>query len=163
MSRVDASRIGWGDSCENDVILSTIMKLPPEDILHLLMFRHRYTKASLIQFVRLKNPSIEQSIETFSEAILLTIAERELSIFSQLALNGAPDESSVYFPPSGFPYRHGGVIDYRKRELEALRERYNGDAGKGVCVYPVEELGEDVAEVFYVKAAVHPGLLVASV
>lgn len=162
MSRADASRIGWGDPVENDVILATMMKLAPEDVLHLLMFRHRYTtKASLVRFIRLKNPSIEQSIETFSEAIMLTIHEREMMIANE----GGPDalEPGVYFPhPSGFPCRWGGVIDYRSRELERLREVYDKDAGKGIH-YCIEDELSDLPHVIYVKAAVHPGLLIASV
>lgn len=139
-----------------------MMKLSPEDVLHLLLFRHRYaTKASLVQFIRLKNPSIEQSIETFSEAIMRTIHEREMMIASE----GGQDalEPGVYFPqPSGFPCRWGGVIDYRNRQLEKLREVYDKDAGKGIHYCIEEELG-DLASVIYVKAAVHRGLLVASV
>ncbi|KAK4216192.1 hypothetical protein QBC37DRAFT_280095 [Rhypophila decipiens] len=162
MSRADASSIGWGDSVENDVILATMMKLSPEDVLHLLISRHQYaTKASLVQFIRLKNPSIEQSIETFSEAIMLTINERELAIVSE----GDPDalEPGVYFPqPSGFPCRWGGVVDYRDAVLEKLREVYDNDAGKGIHYCIGEEL-PDLPSVIYVKAAVHPGLLDASV
>ncbi|GAB1313348.1 F-box domain-containing protein [Madurella fahalii] len=120
LTRVEAARIGWGDPVENDHILATIMKLRPDDILHLLVYRHRYaTKGSIIQFVRLRHPRIEESIETFSEAIIDVIREREGML--------GPDD--LYFPLSGFPRRYGGIIDHETPETEELRVVYNTDAG----------------------------------
>ncbi|KAK4164999.1 hypothetical protein QBC43DRAFT_288211 [Cladorrhinum sp. PSN259] len=70
LRRAAAERIGWGEGAENDHILSTIMRLLPEDILHLLLYRHRYaTKTSVIQFARMRNPWIEESTETLSFAL----------------------------------------------------------------------------------------------
>ncbi|KAM7208588.1 hypothetical protein V8F20_001011 [Naviculisporaceae sp. PSN 640] len=162
MSTAEACRIGWGEPIENDVILATMMKLSPEDVLHLLMFRHRYaSKASLIRFIRLKSPDIEQSIETFSEAIMRTICERQGMIADEEGPNAL--EPGSYFPwPCGFPSRWGGVIDYPNRRLEKLREVYDKDAGKGIH-YCIEEELSDLPHVVYVKAAVRPGRLVASV
>ncbi len=49
--------MGWGDVVENRDVLDTMLKLAPEDILHLLAYRHRYaTKASVVQFIRLRHP-----------------------------------------------------------------------------------------------------------
>lgn len=57
MSKEEATRIGWGEFSDNREIIHTMMKLPPEDLLHLLVYRHRYaTKASVIRFVRLRHP-----------------------------------------------------------------------------------------------------------
>ncbi|KAK4111158.1 hypothetical protein N656DRAFT_780960 [Canariomyces notabilis] len=57
LTRAEAGRIGWGDLDENGQILATVMKLRPEDILHLLLFRHRYaTKESIVDAIRLRHP-----------------------------------------------------------------------------------------------------------
>jgi hypothetical protein len=57
LTREEGARVGWGDVPENLDIVDTMMKLRPEDVLHLLVYRHRYaTKASVVQFVRLKHP-----------------------------------------------------------------------------------------------------------
>ncbi|KAK4228386.1 hypothetical protein QBC38DRAFT_156092 [Podospora fimiseda] len=70
LSIAEAERIGWGEGTENDHVLATIMRLMPEDILHLLIYRHRYaSKTSVIQFARLRNPWIENSMETLSLAL----------------------------------------------------------------------------------------------
>ncbi|KAK0708989.1 hypothetical protein B0T26DRAFT_654380 [Lasiosphaeria miniovina] len=131
LSRAEAARIGWGDPIENDHILATIMKLCPEDILHLLVHRHRYaTKTSVIQFVRLSNPFIEDSIEMFTQAIEVVLWEREKMLVAE---NGDDAlEPDMYFPSSsGFPRRYGGIIDHRKAATERLRATYSHDAGKG--------------------------------
>lgn len=145
LTRAEAVRIGWGDPIENDHILSTMMKLAPEDILHLLVYRHRYaTKGSIVQFVRLRHPTyvvsfsplrkslltklprIEDSIETFSVAILDMLHEREGEL-------GSEDLHSCL---SGFPWRCGGIIDHELAELEELRAVYNRDAGSGTSLLP---------------------------
>lgn len=57
LTREEGARVGWGDVTENADIVSTMMKLSPEDLLHLLVYRHRYaTKGSVVQFVRLQHP-----------------------------------------------------------------------------------------------------------
>lgn len=107
-----ASRIGWGDTPENSLILSTIMRLSPEDILHLLVYRHRYaTKASVVQLIRMRNPWIEESTETFSTAIMYATHERP-------KLTGTPN---LPFPVPGFPGRYGGIVDHERTETEEAR------------------------------------------
>ncbi|KAK3372788.1 hypothetical protein B0T24DRAFT_529768 [Lasiosphaeria ovina] len=155
LSRAEAARIGWGDPIENDHILATIMKLCPEDILHLLVHRHRYaTKTSVIQFVRLRNPFIEDSIEMFTQAIEVVLWEREKMLVAE---NGDDAlEPGMYFPSSsGFPRRYGGIIDHRKAATERLRATYSHDAGKGThhFVFP---------RAMYILATVPVGRLVPS-
>ncbi|KAK3314929.1 hypothetical protein B0H66DRAFT_605850 [Apodospora peruviana] len=158
LSRAEASRIGWGDPIENDFILATIMKLRPEDILHLLVFRHRYTtKQSLIQFIRLKNPWIEQSIETFTEATETVLRERERMLIDEKGSDAL--DPGLYFPQSGFPFRHGGVVDHGDRNIERLRAKYAHDAGKGTHYSTVNE---EYADGLYLRAAVPMGQLVAT-
>jgi hypothetical protein len=56
-TKEENARIGWGGLTENTDIVRTMMKLQPDDLLHLLVYRHRYaTKASVIRFVRLRYP-----------------------------------------------------------------------------------------------------------
>lgn len=62
--------------------------------------------------------SIEDSVESFSEAILDVMRERNVGLFWP-------------FPCSGFPAFHGGILDHRERETERLRVIYSTDAGSG--------------------------------
>lgn len=131
LSWVEAARVGWGDVVENRQVLRTIMKLRPEDILFLLVNRHRFaTKASIIQFARLKNPWIEDSVETFSDAIQWALWERERQLvaeYGQRALH-----RRWYFPRMGFfPRPWGGIADYKRPETEQLRGIYSRDTGAG--------------------------------
>ncbi|KXX80673.1 hypothetical protein MMYC01_202113 [Madurella mycetomatis] len=149
LTRAEAARIGWGDPVENDHILATIMKLRPDDILHLLVYRHRYaTKGSIVQFVRLRHPRIEDSIETFSEAAIDVIRERENML--------GPDD--MYFPLSGFPRPYGGIVDHETPETEELRVVYNTDAGSERYHYPPSR--HDIDR--YMASTVPLGRLVAS-
>ncbi|KAK3387242.1 hypothetical protein B0H63DRAFT_154092 [Podospora didyma] len=155
LSRAEAARVGWGDPVENDHILATIMKLCPEDILHILVYRHQYaTKASLVQFVRLRNPFIEDSIEMFSESIQIVLRERERMLLDELGTDALAPGS--YFPSSsGFPKRYGGIIDHRKAATERLRDTYSKDAGKGFHLFHLPRQ-------YYICVAVPAGRLVAS-
>ncbi|KAK0740832.1 hypothetical protein B0T18DRAFT_217662 [Schizothecium vesticola] len=131
LSWVEAARVGWGDVKENRQVLRTIMKLQPEEILFLLVNRHRFaTKASIIQFARLKNPWIEDSVETFSDAIQWALWERERQLvaeYGQRALH-----RRWYFPRMGFfPRPWGGIADYKRPETEQLRGVYSRDTGAG--------------------------------
>ncbi|KAK0634706.1 hypothetical protein B0T17DRAFT_502329 [Bombardia bombarda] len=156
LSRAEAARIGWGDPIENDQILGTILKLRPEDILHLLTFRHRYaTKASLVEFIRLKNPWIENSVETFSRSLMTVICERERILERERGSNALA--RGLYFPPS-FPARYGGIVNYEEPEVEQLRDKFSQDAGKGTHYY----IDDEFAPTRYIKWTVPPGLLVAS-
>jgi hypothetical protein len=63
------ARIGWGDYPINSDIVNTMMKLLPDDILHLLVYRHRYaTKSSVIDFVRLRHPRYVQILSSTSSS-----------------------------------------------------------------------------------------------
>jgi hypothetical protein len=62
--------------------------------------------------------SIEDSVETFSEAILDVMRERNVGLFWP-------------FPSSGFPAFHGGILDHKEPETERLRAVYGTDAGSG--------------------------------
>jgi hypothetical protein len=66
---------GWGDNTENDDVLSTMMKLRLDEILHLLVYRHRYaTEQSVIQFVRLRHPRYVSPLLCLSWQLPWTIA-----------------------------------------------------------------------------------------
>ena len=132
--------MGWGDVAENRDVLDTMLKLAPEDILHLLVYRHRYaTKASVVQFIRLRHPryasspclppltprletnhtpSIEDSVETFSNAILDVMEMRGVG-------------PNWPFPCGGYPSHVGGILDHKEPEKELLRATYAADGGTG--------------------------------
>ncbi|KAK1761135.1 hypothetical protein QBC47DRAFT_22220 [Echria macrotheca] len=140
LSWAEAARVGWGDQGENLLILGTLMKLRPEDILYLLVHRHRFaTKASIIQFARFKNPWIEDSVETLTDSVQWALWERE----RQLVVEYGPRalDRRWYFPPRGyFPRPWGGIVDYKRAESEQLRDVYNRDTGAGVT-YWIDEHG----------------------
>ncbi|SPQ27688.1 4d30a0e5-42d4-4a09-afc6-e2612d422c12 [Thermothielavioides terrestris] len=125
MTMEEAARIGWGTYAVHIEIVQTMVKLRPEDILHLLVYRHRYaTKASVIQFVRLRHPRIEEGPQTLTAAILDVVEERQSSPFPPFPFK------------LSFPLNHGGILDHKTPELEALRDVYNTDAGSGIHDYP---------------------------
>ncbi|KAK0626110.1 hypothetical protein B0T14DRAFT_93879 [Immersiella caudata] len=131
LSWAEAARVGWGDPVENGQVVRTIMKLRPEDILYLLVNRHRFaTKASIIQFARFKNPWIEDSVETFSDSIQWALWERERQLVAEYGPRAL--HRRWYFPPLGFyPRPWGGIVDYKKVETEQLRDVYSRDTGAG--------------------------------
>ncbi|KAK4040453.1 hypothetical protein C8A01DRAFT_35494 [Parachaetomium inaequale] len=120
-----------------------MMKLPPDDMLHLLVHRHRYaTKSSVVDFVRFRHPRcvylassssgirtnglidvtrrsrIEESAETFSRAVFCVLRERNLG-------------PTGPFLCAGFPEVHGGVLDHERFTGEKTRGLFDGDAGVG--------------------------------
>ncbi|KAK0651318.1 hypothetical protein B0T16DRAFT_76942 [Cercophora newfieldiana] len=131
LSWAEAARVGWGDAVENSQVVRTMMKLRPEDILYLLVNRHRFaTKASIIQFARFKNPWIEDSVETFSDSIQWAVWERERQLVAEYGPRAL--HRRWYFPPLGFyPRPWGGIVDYKKAETEQLRDVYSRDTGAG--------------------------------
>ncbi|KAK4122592.1 hypothetical protein N657DRAFT_469003 [Parathielavia appendiculata] len=124
-TKEEAARIGWGELSENSDIVDTVMKLHPAILLHLLVYRHRYaTRASMIRFIRLRHPGIEDGdVESFRETISDVLFERGLSLFWP-------------FPRPGFPDTYGGVLDHADAESEELRAAYSTDGGTGVHDYP---------------------------
>ncbi|KAK4101400.1 hypothetical protein N658DRAFT_486085 [Parathielavia hyrcaniae] len=124
-TKEEAARIGWGESSENSEIVDTVMKLHPDVLLHLLVYRHRYaTRASVIRFIRLRHPRIEDGgVESFREAIADVLYERRHSLFWP-------------FPRPGFPDIHGGILDHENAEFEGLRAAYGTDVGTGLHDYP---------------------------
>lgn len=131
LSSAEAARVGWGDAVENGQVVLTLVKLRPEDMLHLLVNRHQFaTKASIIQFARLKNPWIENSVETFSDSIQWALWERERQLVAEYGARAL--HRRWYFPPLGFyPRPWGGIVDYKKPETEQLRNVYSRDVGVG--------------------------------
>ncbi|KAH6851009.1 hypothetical protein B0I37DRAFT_126388 [Chaetomium sp. MPI-CAGE-AT-0009] len=118
------ARIGWGDYPVNSDIVNTMMKLLPDDILHLLVYRHRYaTKSSVIDFVRFRHPRIEENVATFGEATVNVFRERDLSFLGP-------------FSQAGFPEPYGGILDHEHLRVEARRTVHDGDAGVGDANYP---------------------------
>ncbi|KAK4149382.1 hypothetical protein C8A00DRAFT_38024 [Chaetomidium leptoderma] len=143
LTHEEGARVGWGDIPENLDIVDTMMRLRPEDILHLLVYRHRYaTKASVIRFVRLRHPRIEDSVETFSGAILDVMRQRGVSLFWP-------------FTCPGFPNPRGGILDHREPDIERLRADYSTDVGQ--CA-----LGDDEWRMSGRPAVVRAGRLEAN-
>ncbi|KAK5660807.1 hypothetical protein OQA88_12175 [Cercophora sp. LCS_1] len=158
LSWAEASRVGWGDIVENNQVLGTIMKLRPEDILHLLVNRHRFaTKASIIQFARFKNPWIEDSIETFSDSIQWALWERERQLVAEFGARAL--HKRWYFPQFDyFPRPWGGIVDYKRAETEHLRDVYSRDNGVGATFW-IDDHGGPRR---YLARQVSPGRLVVS-
>ncbi|KAK3901954.1 hypothetical protein C8A05DRAFT_15925 [Staphylotrichum tortipilum] len=119
LTEEEGARVGWGDVAENCDILDTMLKLSPENILHLLVYRHRYaTKASVVQFIRLRHPRIEDSVETFSHAMLDLMELR----------SAGPNWP---FPCTGYPGDTGGILDHKQPDQEQLRAVHASDGGTG--------------------------------
>ncbi|KAK4241070.1 hypothetical protein C8A03DRAFT_12642 [Achaetomium macrosporum] len=116
----EGARLGWGERVEHLDILSTMMKLRPEAILHLLVYRHRYaTKASVVQFVKQRHPWIEESMETLSGTLSAVMVGRHGSC-------------PRWWWCDSFPDAYGGILDFKDAEEEAWRARNNKDTGSGM-------------------------------
>jgi len=111
------------------------MKLRPEDILHLMVNRHRFaTKASVIQFARFKNPWIEVSVETLSDSIQWALWERERQLVVEYGSRAL--DRRWYLPALDFfPRPWGGIVDYKRAESEQLRHVYSRDTGPGTSYW----------------------------
>ena len=105
------------------------MKLRPEDILNLLVNRHRFaSQGSIIQFARLRNPWIEDSVETLTDTIQWALWERENIMVAEHGHRARYRRR--YFPALGyFPRPWGGIVDYKTADTEQLRAIYSQDAG----------------------------------
>ncbi|KAH6620942.1 hypothetical protein B0J18DRAFT_466563 [Chaetomium sp. MPI-SDFR-AT-0129] len=115
--------MAWGDDHENACIIATMMRLLPREILHIIIYRHTYpTQSSLISFIRLCHPKIEDSAETFMETVSITLCRRQL--------RGRQPFGSVSFPAA-----EGGILDHSNPEDEDMRVIYDKDANlpTGLC------------------------------
>ncbi|KAK0705203.1 hypothetical protein B0H67DRAFT_649558 [Lasiosphaeris hirsuta] len=138
----EAQRVGWGEGDENRTIHGTIMKLPPDELLYLLVNRHRFTtKRSIIGFIHQKNPWIEDSVETLTDAIQRALWERERMLVAEngpRALN-----RRRYFPEYNFfkfrPW--GGILDYKKSRWEHIRDEHSRDAHMGMYDWAEDNRG----------------------
>ncbi|KAK3943545.1 hypothetical protein QBC46DRAFT_34873 [Diplogelasinospora grovesii] len=135
LTTAEAARLGWGEEYESSIIVATVMRLPPDDLLHILVYRHRYaTKASMAQAIRLRNPWIEEGLESFTDALISNMWPRtpEHTDFSLLPgpLNHRGTVTRM------FPNYFGGIIDHDTPEHEGFRVRYSDDGGIGRCACP---------------------------
>ncbi|KAL1862884.1 hypothetical protein VTK73DRAFT_6585 [Phialemonium thermophilum] len=131
LSSTEASRLGWGNLAENDMIVSTVMRLLPDHLLHFLESRHVYaTKHSLITAMRFLHPSIETGLETLSDALRSVIGERRDLLRSEAGHRAL--KRKRYFPPSSFPKPQGGILDYHVQRWQNVRTKYGNDGGKGL-------------------------------
>ncbi|KAK3997160.1 hypothetical protein QBC44DRAFT_230201 [Cladorrhinum sp. PSN332] len=124
LSIAEAERIGWGEGTENDHVRATILRLLPEDILHLLLYRHRYaSKTSVIQFARMRNPWIEDGTETLSSALVSVRDEWEdISGHGEgVNLCDWVDGGGSYFKRMGFRYDQYETGSVRKGRLDPRR------------------------------------------
>jgi|SRR3569833_258681 len=76
LSEKDAARIGWGEARENETIRATIAKLGPDELLHYLENRHRFSKTMLVREIRQKHPHFEFDIESLGSALACVEFER---------------------------------------------------------------------------------------
>jgi len=76
LSEKDAARIGWGEQRENQTVVATMCKLRPEELLHYLENRHKYSKARLIREILQKHPHFEFDTESLGSALSCVGFER---------------------------------------------------------------------------------------
>ncbi|KAK4175934.1 hypothetical protein QBC36DRAFT_330307 [Triangularia setosa] len=150
-NKAQAEGIGWGDGEENAQILGTVMKLGPTDVLKLMRERWRFgSKMSLVSWVRMREPWIEDSTEMLRVAIMSAKHEKQ----RMMGMARWP------FLVDGFPGRYGGVLDHETVESEELRVLHGVDGGREWCHSGRYENGHG-REVF-VLGGVREGRLVAS-
>ncbi|EPE07735.1 f-box domain-containing protein [Ophiostoma piceae UAMH 11346] len=76
LTEKDAARIGWGKQRENRIVVATVRKLSPKEILYYLDNAHKYTKLRLIQDIRQRHPHFEADTESLSHALACVVSER---------------------------------------------------------------------------------------
>lgn len=131
LSRTEAARLGWGHSVENDTIVSTVMRLVPDQMLHFLESRHVYaTKKSLITAIRFLRPSIENDVESLTGTLHSAIRERRELLKMEVGQRAL--KRKRYFPARSFPKPHGGILDYQAQRWQKVRVKYGNDGGKGL-------------------------------
>lgn len=114
---------------ENKIIVETVLKLTPPEILHYLCNQHAYSRARLVHDIRLRHPTIERDRETLSGSLFTVIFERRWFLAAEKGKRAV--KRRKYFPLFSFPKHHGGILDY-KRPWEKLRTMYGDDGGKGI-------------------------------
>lgn len=138
LSEKDAARIGWGEQRENSLVIATIAKLQPDEILHYLENRHRYSKARFIQEIRQKHPHFEFDTESLSSALSCVGLERcrraqaKVPALSPLGSLCLPLYSRIVGE------RGGGILDWEDSEAEEGCWRIGEMTGFGLDWRPEE-------------------------
>lgn len=120
----DAARIGWGRARENRIVVSTVRKLSPREILFYLDNSHKYTKLRLIQDIRQRHPHFEADTESLSCALQCVVSERWRQMIFSGAASGSssyPLNNALYVPVFGrvAGKSGGGILDWADPKAEA--------------------------------------------
>ncbi|CAK7272194.1 hypothetical protein SEPCBS57363_005008 [Sporothrix epigloea] len=120
LSEKDVAQIGWGERAENRIVVSTVTKLSPEELLHYLDNRHKFTKQRLIQDIRQRHPQIESDMNSLTVALACVNRERWLHMLVTFPAY-QPSTGGLYLPiytRTMGQYR-GGILNWDDPAIEA--------------------------------------------
>ena len=148
LTEEDAARIGWGKQRENIIVVATVRKLSPKEILYYMDNAHKYTKLRLIEDIRQRHPHFEADTESLSNALGCVVSERWKRMLYDISTtpvtaDGAgaggvqsfnPLSNALHLPvysrirgSSG-----GGILDWADAEAEASCAAISEMAGLGL-------------------------------
>lgn len=110
-----AACIGWGEQRENQVVVATVCKLSPAEMLHYLDNLHEYPKTKLIRAIRQSHPRFESDTQSLGSALECVTFERYRRAETQF-----PSAVALWLPmySRAFGEGHGGILDWGSTEAE---------------------------------------------
>lgn len=110
-----AARIGWGEQRENQVVVATVCKLSPAELLHYLDNLHEYPKAKLIRAIRQSHPRFESDTQSLGSALECVTFERYRRAEAEF-----PSAVALWLPmySRAFGEGDGGILDWGSAEAE---------------------------------------------
>ncbi|OAA55919.1 histone deacetylase [Niveomyces insectorum RCEF 264] len=141
LSEKDAARIGWGEQRENRIVVKTMSKLAPDELLHYVENAHKYTKMRLIQDVRQRHPHFEYDTESLTAVLSCVGMERWRRM--QVAFPSVAQQCSnglclpVFTRISGAC--RGGILDWDDPETEEGYARIGEMTGHNLDWRPQED------------------------
>ncbi|CAK7265943.1 hypothetical protein SEPCBS119000_001769 [Sporothrix epigloea] len=133
LSEKDAEQIGWGDQGDNCLVVSTVIKLSPKDLLYYLNNRHKFTKLRLLRDLLRRHPHLEIDTESLSIALASVCRERWLRILSMSpAIPTSSGALCLSDHRRSMDQCRGGILNWDDPAIEAESARVGEMTGLGL-------------------------------
>ncbi|ERS94966.1 hypothetical protein HMPREF1624_08678 [Sporothrix schenckii ATCC 58251] len=140
LSEKDAARIGWGEQRENRIVVATMSKLSPDELLYYMENSHKFTKLRLIQDIRQRHPHFEFDTESLTIALSCVIHERWRRMQTEFPAMTQPSSGTLCLPvyTRMMGQCHGGILDWDDPAMEAYCARIGEMIGLNLDWRPEE-------------------------
>ncbi|CAK7230333.1 hypothetical protein SCUCBS95973_007536 [Sporothrix curviconia] len=134
LSEKDAARIGWGEQRENRIVVATMSKLSPEELLHYMDHGHKFTKLRLVQDIRQRHPQFEFDTESLTLSLSCVIHERWRRMQTEFPAITQPSSGALCLPVYTRMMGQccGGILDWDDPATEAECARIGEMTGLGL-------------------------------